>query len=177
MSPFQGLVVFTSLPRAAPWAETSQPYGLKTVRIDTISTRPPHLPFSRRRNLTNASAAGSGRSPLQVSTPEWIGRTTPGRCRTPTRWPRVTAPFGISGTERVVPAFVEGHKGLVIAGIPVKITRGPIAVVFGTPVRRGRDESANAFTDRLQAVCFALTDESDALLAGHEAAANVRSSA
>ena len=47
----------------------------------------------------------------------------------------------------------------------------------GAPVRRGRDESANAFTDRLQAVCFALTDESDALLAGHEATADARPSA
>jgi 1-acyl-sn-glycerol-3-phosphate acyltransferase len=81
----------------------------------------------------------------------------------------VVVPFGISGTEKIVPAHIEGHRGVVIGGIPVKITPGPAAVVFGAPVRRGRDESAQGFTDRLQALCFALTDRADALLAGNGA--------
>jgi long-chain acyl-CoA synthetase len=73
-------------------------------------------------------------------------------------------PFGIAGTERLVPAHVEGHRGLVLGGIPVKLTRGPAALVFGAPARPQPGESAQAFTSRLQALCFALTDRAYALL-------------
>ena len=46
----------------------------------------------------NAAAAGAGTSPRRSRMPEWIGRICPGSFRTPTAAPRVTAPFGISGT-------------------------------------------------------------------------------
>ena len=46
-------------------------------------------------------------------------------------------PFGLAGPERVVaPKAPESFSGLVIAGIPVKINRSPVAIAFGAPLRQ-----------------------------------------
>jgi 1-acyl-sn-glycerol-3-phosphate acyltransferase len=74
-------------------------------------------------------------------------------------------PFGLAGPERVVrPKAPESFTGLVIAGIPVKINRQPVAIAFGAPVRPEPGESAAAFAARLQAICFALSQQAEEAL-------------
>jgi long-chain acyl-CoA synthetase len=67
-------------------------------------------------------------------------------------------PFGTAGTERAIPAHLEHHRGLVIGGVPVSITRGPLAIAFGPPLRLEANESPHEFTRRLQTVCFELAE-------------------
>jgi long-chain acyl-CoA synthetase len=74
-------------------------------------------------------------------------------------------PFGLAGTEAVIPPEVPpGFQGHVIAGIPVSLRRGPLAIAFGAPLPLQPGESRQAFTVRLQEVCFALTREAEAAL-------------
>lgn len=73
-------------------------------------------------------------------------------------------PFGIAGTERLMPAHLEHFRGLVIAGIPVSIHRGPLAIAFGEPVRMNDGESPRAFAARLQDICYALTRQAEAAI-------------
>ncbi|HEX3244524.1 MAG TPA: AMP-binding protein [Chloroflexota bacterium] len=73
-------------------------------------------------------------------------------------------PFGIAGTEKLMPAHLEHFRGLVIAGIPVSIRRGPLAIAFGEPARMSGGESPGAFAARLQDICYALTREAEAAI-------------
>jgi 1-acyl-sn-glycerol-3-phosphate acyltransferase len=82
-------------------------------------------------------------------------------------------PFGLAGTERVMPAFLDDFKGRVIAGVPVAYRRGPLAIGFGPPLRRAPDETPRAFTERLQATSYALTRRCEAAV-GEELATQVR---
>jgi long-chain acyl-CoA synthetase len=75
-------------------------------------------------------------------------------------------PFGLAGPERLVPPDLDAFTGRRIAGIPLALRRGPLAIAFGSPVRRGADESAAAFAERLQALCFALARAAQAALYG-----------
>jgi long-chain acyl-CoA synthetase len=75
-------------------------------------------------------------------------------------------PFGLAGTDQVVaPRPPETFTGLVIAGIPVRYHRRPVAVAFGVPMRPEASERASAFASRLQAVCFSLSRQAEAALA------------
>jgi long-chain acyl-CoA synthetase len=79
-------------------------------------------------------------------------------------------PFGLAGTERVVsPTVPEGFKGRVIAGIPVAVNRRPVAIAFGAPMAPEPGESPAAFAARLRDVCFALSWQAEASLAGRRA--------
>jgi 1-acyl-sn-glycerol-3-phosphate acyltransferase len=82
-------------------------------------------------------------------------------------------PFGIAGTERLMPADVEQFHGLVIAGVPVSLTRGPLAIAFGEPVRVLEGESPREFAARLQDICYALTRQAEAAISGESAVAHV----
>jgi long-chain acyl-CoA synthetase len=73
-------------------------------------------------------------------------------------------PFGLAGTERLMPAHLEHYHGLVIAGVPVSITRGPLAIAFGQPVRMNDGETPREFAARLQDVCYALTRQAEAAI-------------
>jgi 1-acyl-sn-glycerol-3-phosphate acyltransferase len=73
-------------------------------------------------------------------------------------------PFGLAGTEWLIPPFVEDFQGRVIAGIPVSLRRGPLAIAFGAPLTVGPAEEPAAFAARLQSVCYALTREAEASL-------------
>lgn len=75
-------------------------------------------------------------------------------------------PFGLAGSERLIPPDASAYHGLKIAGIPVKINRGPLAIAFAPPLRLGADESPRAFAERLQAVCYALSRQAEAAIAG-----------
>jgi long-chain acyl-CoA synthetase len=74
-------------------------------------------------------------------------------------------PFGIAGTERLMPAFLEEFHGRVIAGVPVTFTRGPLAIAFGASLRPGADEDPSAFAARLETACYALTREAERAIA------------
>ena len=67
-------------------------------------------------------------------------------------------PFGLAGTEQVMPAFLEEFKGPVIAGVPVSLRRRPLAIAFGQPLTLEPGEEPHAFARRLQDVCYALAD-------------------
>ena len=73
-------------------------------------------------------------------------------------------PFGLAGTEAVMPAFLEDFHGPVIAGIPVALTRAPLAIAFGAPLTLESGEEPHAFAARLQAVCYDLTRQAERAL-------------
>ena len=54
----------------------------------------------------------------------------------------VVVPFGVAGTEHVMPAFLDTFKGKVVAGVPVAWRRGPLAIAFGEPLCLGPNEDA-----------------------------------
>jgi 1-acyl-sn-glycerol-3-phosphate acyltransferase/acyl carrier protein len=74
-------------------------------------------------------------------------------------------PFGVAGTERLMPPFLEEFHGPVIAGVPVAFKRGPLAIAFGRPLIAGVDEQPSAFAARLEASCYALTRAAEKALA------------
>ncbi len=76
----------------------------------------------------------------------------------------VVVPFGLAGTERLLPVHQEGPPGPQIAGIPLQIHRAPLAIAFGPPLVLGPDESPQAFAARLQDVCYALTRQAEQAL-------------
>jgi hypothetical protein len=77
----------------------------------------------------------------------------------------------LAGTEKVVaPRPPESFSGLVIAGIPVRYQRQPVAIAFGPPLQSCAEESPAAFTARLQEACFALTRQAEEALSSHGSA-------
>ncbi|MGE3910431.1 MAG: 1-acyl-sn-glycerol-3-phosphate acyltransferase, partial [Chloroflexota bacterium] len=75
-------------------------------------------------------------------------------------------PFGLAGTENVIPPSVVGFDGVTIAGLPVSIKRRPLAIAFGEPLTLAAGESPQAFTERLQIACYALTREAEWAIQG-----------
>jgi long-chain acyl-CoA synthetase len=73
-------------------------------------------------------------------------------------------PFGLAGTERLIPPFVEDFQGRVVAGIPVSLTRGPLAIAWGPPLAVEHGEEPHLFAARLQGVCYALTRSAEQAL-------------
>jgi long-chain acyl-CoA synthetase len=77
-------------------------------------------------------------------------------------------PFGLAGTDRVIPPDLSVFHGPVIGGIPVSLRRGPLAIAFGEPLRFEPGEDAHEFAARLQSASFALTRSAEAALAKAE---------
>jgi acyl carrier protein/1-acyl-sn-glycerol-3-phosphate acyltransferase len=90
----------------------------------------------------------------------------PGVARLAQALDAAVVPFGVAGTERLIPPHRETFEGFVLGGVPVSIARGPLAIAFGQPLRVESDETPAAFTQRLQAASFALTRRAEAALAG-----------
>jgi long-chain acyl-CoA synthetase len=88
----------------------------------------------------------------------------PGVARIAQALDAVVVPFGLAGTEQVVLPTSVGFRGPAIAGIPLMIRRGPLAIAFGPPLKPLPGEAPAAFTGRLQAACFALTRQAEAAL-------------
>ncbi|MFN8533372.1 MAG: AMP-binding protein [Dehalococcoidia bacterium] len=80
-------------------------------------------------------------------------------------------PFGLAGTEMVVPPHADGFDGLVIGGMPIRLKPTPLAIAFDAPLRIETGESIQAFTSRLQETCFALTRKAETALAEEREAA------
>ena len=74
-------------------------------------------------------------------------------------------PFGIAGTERLMPPDVHTFTGPTIAGIPVSLSRGPLACGFGAPLVPVPGEAPRDFTERVQVASFALTRQAEAAIA------------
>ena len=72
-------------------------------------------------------------------------------------------PFGLAGTEQVMPEHVK--PWFMIGDTPILIRKGALAIAFGEPLKLEPGESPPAFTRRLQEVCFALAREAEAALA------------
>jgi long-chain acyl-CoA synthetase len=73
-------------------------------------------------------------------------------------------PIGLAGTERVMPADPSTFRGRLVAGVPVSIRRGPLAIAFGPALMIDSHESPEAFTSRLQTHCYALTRRAEEAL-------------
>jgi 1-acyl-sn-glycerol-3-phosphate acyltransferase len=73
-------------------------------------------------------------------------------------------PFGLAGSEQLVPRDLDAFTGRVVAGIPLALRRGPLAIAFGPAMRPRPGEDVGAFTERLQAACFALARRAEASL-------------
>lgn len=70
-------------------------------------------------------------------------------------------PFGLAGTEAVMPRSPDEFEGVLVAGIPVSLRRGPLAIAFGAPLTASPGEDPMAFAARLQTVCYALTRDAE----------------
>jgi len=75
-------------------------------------------------------------------------------------------PFGLAGPERVIPQLPAEFHGPKIAGVPVSVRRSPLAIAFGPPLTLAPGESTQAFAERLQAVCYALTRQAQRTILG-----------
>jgi long-chain acyl-CoA synthetase len=70
-------------------------------------------------------------------------------------------PFGLAGTELIIPPFADEFQGRMLAGVPLSIRRGPLAIAFGSPLTIQPGETPQAFASRLQEVSFALTRQAE----------------
>jgi len=61
-------------------------------------------------------------------------RFRPGVARLAEGLDACVVPFGLAGTEQVIPPDADAFHGPAIGGIPVSIARGPLAIVFGEPL-------------------------------------------
>ncbi len=96
-------------------------------------------------------------------------RFRPGVAHLATSLDAVVVPFGLAGTEEVLPPSLrKEHRGRSFGGlVPIALKRGPLAIVFGQPLSPGPDEPIQAFTERLQDASFGLTRDAErALKAG-----------
>ncbi|MGE3269232.1 MAG: AMP-binding protein [Chloroflexota bacterium] len=71
-------------------------------------------------------------------------------------------PFGLAGTEQIMPEDVK--PWFMVGDTPILIRKGPLAISFGAPLKLEPGESPVAFTQRLQDASFALTREAEAAL-------------
>jgi 1-acyl-sn-glycerol-3-phosphate acyltransferase/acyl carrier protein len=80
-------------------------------------------------------------------------------------------PFGLAGTDIVMPPFKEEFHGMTIAGVPVSLKPGPLAIAYGPPLRVDPAETHEAFAERLQTACYGLTRLAEQALVADRAGA------
>jgi 1-acyl-sn-glycerol-3-phosphate acyltransferase len=81
----------------------------------------------------------------------------------------VVVPFGVAGSDAIIPPNPPpGFAGPVVAGIPLTMRRGPLAIAFGPPLRPGPDEDPRAFAARLEVTCFVLSRRAEDAIADLE---------
>jgi 1-acyl-sn-glycerol-3-phosphate acyltransferase len=102
--------------------------------------------------------------PAQERAGDPAARFRPGVAHLAAALDAAVVPFGLAGTERLMPPFLAEFKGRVIAGVPVALTRGPLAIAFGAPLTVQPGESPQAFAARLQEVSYALTRRAEEAL-------------
>ncbi len=70
-------------------------------------------------------------------------------------------PFGLAGTDTMMPAFQDEFDGYRFADVPVSIKRGPLAIAFGAPLTLDPEESMTAFAERLQGASYELMTQAE----------------
>jgi long-chain acyl-CoA synthetase len=108
---------------------------------------------------------GTHSTPEQEHADDPAVRFRPGVAHLAEALDAAVVPFGLAGTEQLIPPDVSHFEGRVIAGIPVALRRGPLAIAFGAPLMLQPDESPHAFAARLQAVSYALTRQAEQAIA------------
>jgi 1-acyl-sn-glycerol-3-phosphate acyltransferase len=123
------------------------------------------------RGLAKLAAAGNGvlifpqgehTEPEREIAGDAQARFRPGVAHLAAALDAAVVPFGLAGSEKMIPPRLEEYHGPTIANIPVSIKRGPLAVAFGRPLRLEPGEQPHAFAARLQDVCFALARQAEA---------------
>jgi 1-acyl-sn-glycerol-3-phosphate acyltransferase len=71
-------------------------------------------------------------------------------------------PFGLAGTEQIMPEHVK--PWFMVGDTPILIRKGPLAIAFGAPIKLAPGEPPPAFARRLQDISFALTRQAEAAL-------------
>jgi len=122
-----------------------------------------------RRLMARGNAAlifpqGAHASPEQERADDPAVRFRPGLGHLALNLGAAVVPFGLAGTERIIPPDAAAFKGLKIAGIPVSIRRGPLACAFGAPLLPEPGETPRALAARVQAASYALTRRAEAAI-------------
>jgi 1-acyl-sn-glycerol-3-phosphate acyltransferase len=115
----------------------------------------------QRGNAVLIFPQGTHADPEQERAGDPLVRFRPGVAHLAEALEAEVVPFGIAGTERLMPSHVERFNGLVLAGVPVSIKPGPLVISFGPPLRVQDGESPRDFTQRLQDVCYRLTRDAE----------------
>jgi long-chain acyl-CoA synthetase len=108
---------------------------------------------------------GTHAAPEQERADDPAVRFRPGVAHLAEALDAAVVPFGLAGTEQLIPPDVSHFEGRVIAGIPVALHRGPLAIAFGAPMTLDAGESPQTFATRLQAVSYGLTRQAEAAIA------------
>lgn len=117
-----------------------------------------------RGNAVLIFPQGTHATPEQEIADDPAVRFRPGVAHLAADLDAVVVPFGLAGTERLIPPDADSFQGLKIAGIPVSLKPGPLAIGFGAPLRREPDEPPRAFAERVQAASYAATRAAEAAL-------------
>jgi long-chain acyl-CoA synthetase len=154
--------------RAGIWARwTTLAYGLYPIR--QFSRQAESLrglaDLARKGSVILIFPQGNHVDPQQEIDGEPIADFRTGVARLAETLGASVVPFGLAGTEQIIPSHVEEPRGLAIGGVPIRFQRMPLAIAFGAPLRLQPGETIPDFTDRLQAECFALTRKAEAALA------------
>ena len=88
-------------------------------------------------------------------------RFRPGVALLARRWTRPSSRSAWPAPRRSIPAHLDEYTGPTIGGIPVSLTRGPLAIAFGPPLTLKPGEAPAEFAARLQAICFDLTRQAE----------------
>lgn len=154
---------FDTMPRTAAWYSILalglyplRQYGEQDVSLrglaKLVQQGNPLLIFPQGRH-THPAAERSG-------DPEAAFK--PGVGHLATQLDAAVVPFGVAGTEKIMP---EGVKPWFMVGdTPILIRKGELAIAFGSLLTLEPGESPPAFTRRLQDACFALTRGAEAAL-------------
>jgi long-chain acyl-CoA synthetase len=152
----------------SPWAR----YAVLAFGIHPLETRRERdaslrrlVRLAQQGNAILIFPQGTHARPEQERRQDPSVRFRPGVAHLATALECPVVPFGLAGTERLMPAFLEEFHGPVVAGVPVAFTRGPLAIAFGPPLRVAPDEDPTDFARRLETECSALTRQAEQAIA------------
>lgn len=136
-------------------------YPLRQERQQDVSLRGLVRVAELGRNSILIFPQGTHATPEQERTDDPTVRFHPGVAYLASALSAPVIPFGLAGTEVVMPHSPQQFRGRLIAGIPVSIRRAPLAIAFGAPLTLADGEDAGAFVARLQTICYGLTRDAE----------------
>jgi 1-acyl-sn-glycerol-3-phosphate acyltransferase len=108
-------------------------YPLRRERDREISLRR-SVGLAQRGNAIRIFLQGTHARPSEERANDSRVRFRPGVAHLAAALTCPVIPFGVAGTECLMPAFLEEFHDRVIAGVPVTFKRGPLAIAFGEPL-------------------------------------------